>query len=108
MGGMAERKLSLRAIEEAGFGEALPVEVFRHSFERAPGQKVIVFTMRAETREAMAAEQMRTIAEVLGNLAHPAQCAFIVVPKGLHLEIYEVEEENHGEEEGEPDPEPIH
>jgi len=93
------KRLRLRAIEGESFGDALPVEVFNHTFEVEPGRRVFFFAIRGEDAEALEnKDSLRNLSQVLGDLAHPAQCVMYVIPKGLDLQIYEVEEEDDGAE----------
>lgn len=96
---MSTRKLRLRAVQGESFGQALPVEVFKHDFEVEPGRKVFVFVIRGEDRKALSSDGLKNLGQVLGDLAYPAQCVMPVVPEGLALEIYEVEEEPDAEAE---------
>lgn len=55
-----------------------------------PDQHAFVFTLPEKARLGMTQSKLENMAQVMGNLVHPAQATLIVVPDGCELGAYEV------------------
>ena len=56
-----------------------------------PDKHAFVFTLSDKARHTMTQSRLENIAQVIGNLVHPAQATLVVVPDGCDLAAYEVE-----------------
>ena len=86
---MVKRKLLLDALAPSNI-EGLPAGISALPVEVTKGKRVFVFMLAGEERELFSNEQVQNMAQTLGNVVHPAQAVFIVVPKGAVLTAYEV------------------
>lgn len=90
---MTKRELQLRIVVGEDLGQATPVRVIATKIEvDDPGQKVIIFAIRGEDRDALKGiDGLTNLAKVLGDLVHPAQCVMAVIPEKCRLEVYEID-----------------
>jgi len=86
---MVKRKLLLEALDPTKL-EGLPAGIQAIPIEIAEGVKAFVFMLSGEERKLFTNTQVEGMSQTLGNLVHPAQAAFIVVPEGCALTAYEV------------------
>lgn len=61
----------------------IPIEV-------EEGRKVFVFQIAGDERKLLEDVQVRSIAQAVGNLVHPAQSVLVITPAGATLTAHEV------------------
>lgn len=89
---MVKRRLMLESFDPSEVVGALglPVPVTALPVEIDNDRRVFVFALDASARDTVTTEQLKNIAQTLGNLVHPEQSVFVVVPRGSKLTAWEV------------------
>lgn len=86
---MVKRKLLLDALVPTLL-EGLPASISALPIEVEDGRKVFIFAIEGDERKLFGDKQLRAMAQTCGNVVHPAQAVFLVLPEGAKLVVYSI------------------